>query len=245
MRVVWRARLNPGPFKEGAKAATPIILGFVPVGMAFGVLAQKAGMTPWEAGLMSLLVYAGSSQFIAVEMLSGGSGWLPITLTTFFVNLRHLLMGSRLSLHFKRSSLGILSLLSAQLTDESFALAMADTSKIEDRPHYLLGLQVASQLAWVTATIGGALFGSLIDRNGYGLPFALPGLFICLLVLQIRSPTHVGMMILSGALALFFRWAFAGNWYIVLTAVVTSVTAVAIEGVRRKRKGQALEGLEP
>ncbi len=66
--------MNPGQFKEGAKAATPIILGFVPVGMAFGVLAQKAGMTPWEAGLMSLLVYAGSSQFIAVEMLSGGGG---------------------------------------------------------------------------------------------------------------------------------------------------------------------------
>jgi len=237
--------VNQGQFKEGAKAATPIILGFVPVGMAFGVLAQKAGMTPWEAGLMSFLVYAGSSQFIAVEMLSGGAGWLPVALTTFFVNLRHLLMSSRLSLHFKRSSLGTLSLLSAQLTDESFALAMADTSKIEDRPHYLLGLQVASQLAWVTATIGGALFGSLIDRNGYGLPFALPGLFICLLVLQIRSPMHVAMMILSGALALFFRWAFAGNWYIVLTAVVTSVTAVAIEWVRRKRKGQTLEELEP
>jgi predicted branched-subunit amino acid permease len=72
--------------KEGVKAALPIVLGYLPVGMAFGVLARQAGLSPLESGSMSLLVYAGASQFIAVEMISKGVPWVPIVLTTFFIN---------------------------------------------------------------------------------------------------------------------------------------------------------------
>ena len=94
-------------FKEGAKAALPIVLGYLPVGMAFGVLARKAGLTSFEVGLMSLLVYVGASQFIAVEMISKGFMWFPIVLTTLFVNLRHLLMSSTVSLYFNKNSVRI------------------------------------------------------------------------------------------------------------------------------------------
>ena len=73
--------------REGAKASLPIVLGYLPVGMAFGIMAQKAGITAFEAGLMSFLVFAGASQFIAVEMISKGILWFPIVLTTFFINL--------------------------------------------------------------------------------------------------------------------------------------------------------------
>jgi 4-azaleucine resistance transporter AzlC len=216
-------------FRDGAKAALPIVLGYLPVGMAFGILAQKAGLTAFEAGLMSLLVYAGASQFIAVEMISKGIIWFPIVLTTFFINFRHLLMSSTLSLFFNKNSLRILGLLSAQLTDESFAVAMSDTSKILNRPKYLLGLQMTSQLAWITGSVGGAFFGSLIDHKGYGLPFALPALFICLLVLQIKSPNHFWMMGIAGISSLLFRWAFPGSWYILLATLLASGIGVTIE----------------
>ena len=66
--------------REGAAAAWPICLGYVPIGLAFGVLARNIGLSPWEIGLMSLLVYAGSAQFIAVSMLGGGSAAIPIIL---------------------------------------------------------------------------------------------------------------------------------------------------------------------
>ena len=105
------------PWREGAKAAAPIVLGYLPVGVAFGVLARRAGMAPFEVGLMSFLVYAGSSQFIAVELISEGIAWFPIVITTFFVNLRHLLMSSTVSLYLKKESLRTLTLVSAQLTD--------------------------------------------------------------------------------------------------------------------------------
>jgi 4-azaleucine resistance transporter AzlC len=197
--------------------------------MAFGILAQKAGLTAFEAGLMSLLVYAGASQFIAVEMISNGIILFPIVLTTFFLNLRHLLMTLTLSLFFNKNSLRTLGFLSAQLTDESFALAMADPSKISNRPGYLFGLQMASHLAWISGSVGGALFGSLIDPKGYGLPFALPALFICLLVFQIKSTHHFWMMVIAGISSLFFRWAFHGNWYILLATLLASGIGVIIK----------------
>jgi 4-azaleucine resistance transporter AzlC len=226
--------MNHHQFREGMKAATPIVLGYLPVGLAFGVLARGAGVSPLEVGLMSLLVYAGASQFVAVEMISKGMVWFPIVLTTFLLNLRHLLMSSTLSLHFNKVPLRMVTLLSSQLTDESFAMAMADPSKIANRPGFVLGLQMISQCAWVLGTVIGTLFGGLINQEGYGIPFALPSLLICLLVLQIKSSFYFGMMILSGILSLLFRWALPGNWYIVLTAVAIAFAGAVIEMLRRR-----------
>jgi 4-azaleucine resistance transporter AzlC len=214
--------------KEGVRAALPIVLGYLPVGMAFGVLARKAGLSTFEVGLMSLLVYAGASQFIAIGMISKGISWFPIVIATFFINLRHLLMSSTLSLYFKKVRLRTLSLLSAQLTDESFAVAMSNTSKILNRPSYLFGLQMTSQLAWIVGSVGGALFGELIDHKEYGIPFALPSLFICLLVIQIKKVRHLWVMVVAGISSILFKWAFPGNWYILLTGLFASGIGIYI-----------------
>jgi 4-azaleucine resistance transporter AzlC len=183
---------------------------------------------------MSLLVYAVASQFVAVEMISKGMVWFPIVLTTFFLNLRHLLMSSTFSLHFNKVPLRIAALLSAQLTDESFAMAMADPSKIANRPRYVLGLQMISQCAWVVGTVIGAFFGGLINQEGYGIAFALPSLLICLLVLQIKSSLHLGMMIMSGFLSLLFLWASPGICFFVLPGVAITCSGVVIEMLRRR-----------
>lgn len=223
-------------FKEGAKAALPIVLGYLPVGIAFGVLARKAGLTTFEAGFMSLLVYAGASQFIAIEMLSKGILWFPIVIATFFINLRHLLMSSNLSLYFKKNRLRTLGALSAQLTDESFAVAMSNTSKILNRPGYLFGLQVTSQLSWIAGSAIGALFGNLIDHKEFGIPFALPSLFICLLLIQIKKVRHLWVMVMAGISSIFFKWAFPGNWYIVLTGLFASGLGMVLETAERDKK---------
>ena len=116
---------------------------------------------------MSLLVYAGASQFIAVEMISNG-----ISLgSNRSYDLFHQSPASPDEFHsfplFQRDhSLRMLGLLSAQLTDESFAVAMADPSKISNRPRYLVALQTTSQLAWISGSVAGALFGSVIKQFG-------------------------------------------------------------------------------
>ena len=225
------------------KDALPIVLGYLPVGMAFGLLAGNAGLAPSEAGLMSLLVYAGASQFLAIEMIFKGITWLPIVLATFFVNLRHILMSSNLSLYFKNAHLPLLGFLSAQLTDESFAVAMSNLPKVKNNPPYLFGLQITSHLAWVIGSIGGALFGPFIKISEFGLPFALPSLFICLLVFQLKTVRHFGIMAIAGVSSLFFKWALQGNWYILLAALLAGGIGVVVEIINGKRKTEG-EGQE-
>ena len=235
---------NNHPFREGAKDALPVVLGYLPVGVAFGLLARNAGITPSEVGLMSFLVYAGASQFLAIEMIDQRMTWVPIVLATFFINLRHFLMSSNLSLYLKNTRLSLLGLLSAQLTDESFAVATSNLPKVKNNPHYVLGLQITSHLAWVIGSIGGALFGPFIKISEYGLPFALPSLFICLLVFQLKSVRHFGIMVVAGISSLFFKWALQGNWHILLAALLAGGIGVGVEIIsgKQKAKGEKQEG---
>ena len=117
--------LSPGRrLQEGAAAAWPICLGYIPVGLALGVLGQQADLPWWAVGLMSVLVFAGSAQFIGVAMLAAGASALPIILTTLVVNLRHALMSSALAVYMQGVSRWFLTLFAYGITDESFALNM-------------------------------------------------------------------------------------------------------------------------
>jgi 4-azaleucine resistance transporter AzlC len=225
----------PGkPFLRGARASVPIVLGYIPVGIAFGVLARTGGLSPWEATAMSIFVYAGASQFIAVEMLAGGAGFLPIILTTLLVNLRHLLMSSAFAFHLGKKPLGSTSAIAAELTDESFSLLMCRPEDISGPVSYLIGLQAMAQLAWVAGTATGAFAGSLIDSSKYGIPFALPALFICLLILQIKSWSHVMVIMLAGTSALLLKAILPGNWYIILAALLAASAGVLLPGKRNR-----------
>jgi 4-azaleucine resistance transporter AzlC len=235
---------NGGPFREGVKDALPVVLGYLPVGMAFGLLARNAGLTPSEVGLMSLLVYAGASQFLAIEMIFKGVTWLPIVLAAFFINLRHFLMSSNLSLYLRNTRFPVLGFLSAQLTDESFAVAISNLPKVKNNPPYLFGLQITSHLAWVIGSIGGALFGPFVKISEYGLPFALPTLFICLLVFQLKSVRHFGIMVVAGVSSLFFKWALQGNWYILLAALLAGGIGVGVEIINGKGKSRGRQAEE-
>jgi predicted branched-subunit amino acid permease len=109
-------------FKDGLSAGWPICLGYLPIGLTFGVLAQKAGLSPIQIGLMSILVFAGSSQFITVSMISAGASAAAIITTTFVVNLRHVLMSSALAVFLRSAHRGLLALCACGVTDGSFAV---------------------------------------------------------------------------------------------------------------------------
>jgi 4-azaleucine resistance transporter AzlC len=231
-------------FREGGRAALPIVLGYLPVGIAFGVLARKSGLSTLEAGTMSLIVYAGASQFIAVDMLAGGAAALPIILTTFLVNLRHFLMSSTISTFFKQNSLPETAIIAAELTDESFAVAMSNPQKITGRPAFLFGLQITAQAAWIAGTVAGAAFGALVDSASWGIPFALPALFICLLVLQLKSRMHIAVMLIAGASSVGFKYLLLGNWNLVLAAVLASIAGIWLLGDKDEAE-QPAEGAGP
>ncbi|MGB9812725.1 MAG: AzlC family ABC transporter permease [Thermovenabulum sp.] len=214
----------------GIKRAMPIVIGYMPVGFALGVLAANANLTPFQIGIMSLLVYAGSAQFIAVSMLSNGIGNLPIIATTFLVNLRHILFSASLSPYFKKINYRLIPFISFFITDESFAVSITDARERNLSYTYFIGIYITSYLSWVISTIIGATFGSLIpDTNMLGFDFALPGMFMVLLLMQIKNYKTAVVAIASGVLSIFFIYVFPGNWNVILAAVITAVIGVLME----------------
>ncbi len=204
---------------EALKAVWPICLGYIPVGMAFGVLARKAGLTPPEIAMMSLLVFAGSSQFIAVSMISAGAAAGEIILTAFVVNLRHLLMSSSLAVFLGNEKRTKLSLLAYGITDESFAVNIARFRNGNwDADRCLIVNQVANS-AWIISTVIGGYGGQFIPEGAFGIDYALIAMFICLLIFQLRGRKYVITALIAGITAVFLSLILPGNSYIVPAAV--------------------------
>jgi 4-azaleucine resistance transporter AzlC len=218
-------------FRQGAAAAWPICLGYVPIGMAFGVLAQKAGLSPLEIGLMSVLVFAGSAQFIAVAMLSAGASFLTIVVTTFTVNLRHLLMSSALAPYFKGHRRGRLSLFAYGITDESFAINWSRLKAGGWDLERAIVLNQTANFVWFASTVLGGIGGQFIPAGAFGLDYALIAMFICLLVYQLGGRLYILTAVLAGGLAVGLALIWPGNGYI----IVAAIGAATIGAVMKRR----------
>ena len=212
--------------KRGFIEAWPICLGYIPIGMAFGILAQKAGLTPFEIGLMSMIVFAGSSQFIAVSMIAAGSSIAAIILTTFAVNLRHLLMSSSLSVFLKQASRLKLTVFAYGVTDESFAVNYVKFKKGGWDHNSALVVNHLPNLTWIAFTVLGGYGGRFIPEGAFGIDYALIAMFICLLAFQLKAWRYIFTAIIAGISAVFFALVIPGNWYIVLASIVAATFGV-------------------
>ena len=200
---------------EGATAAWPICLGYFPVGLALGVLAQQAAMPVWAVGLMTVLVFAGSAQFIGIAMLAAGASIFSIILATFIVNLRHALMSSALAVFLHGVNRWFLTLFAYGITDESFAVNMTRFRKGQWNRWNALVVNHLSNLVWVVSTVFGALAGQFIPQGAFGIDYALPGMFICLLVYQLRGRIYILTGLLAAMIAVVWYLLVPGNSYIV------------------------------
>jgi len=214
--------------REGARAAWPICLGYLPIGLAFGVVAQKAGLSLVEIGFMSLVVFAGSSQFIAVSMLDAGAGFLPVVITTFTVNLRHLLMSSALAVHLRGAGKGWIALFGYGVTDESFAFNMGLFRQGNWGWRHALVVNHVSNLAWFASSVMGGLGGSLIPPGSFGIAYALPAMLICLLVFQLRGPVYVIVALVSGIAAVLVSLVLPGNSYVIIASVAAATAGLLL-----------------
>ncbi|MGE5553469.1 MAG: AzlC family ABC transporter permease [Betaproteobacteria bacterium] len=231
--------LRTSPVLFGLRASAPILLGYAPVGVAYGVLAHQAGLTLVETVALSFFVYAGSAQFIAVAMWQAGAGRLAIILTTLLVNLRHFLMSAALSPYLERYSKRWLAYFGGQLTDESFALH--STRLRQGDPSYsgaaLLAVNQAAHLAWTVSSAAGYLVGTALgDPQRLGLDFALPAMFIALLFMQIRGRLDVVVALFAGGLSLGLPFLIPGRWNVLLAAAI----AAAVGALLARPQGAAL-----
>jgi len=231
--AVRESTLLPAPkrFREGLRTATPIVLGYVPIGFAFGVLARTAGLSVAEIGLMSLIVYAGSSQFIGAAMIGAGAAAPAIISTTFLVNLRHMLMSTTLVPSMRTNPAWQNSLLAYGITDETFAVSTSVLAGRTASAAYMAGLHVTAQAFWVVASVAGALAGQLAGNSeALGLDFALTAMFVGLLMPHLRGqgrrPRLVSALVAAGT-AVTVAVAFsAASWSIIVATLVAATVGV-------------------
>lgn len=210
--------------------ALPVILGYLPIGFAFGILANKAGISTFNTMAMSLLVYAGSAQLIAVELFSADISPTSIIITTFIVNLRHMLMSAALSPYLRGWPRPLIALFSYELTDETFGVHSVRFPKGEAQPVETLMINLLSQAGWVTGTFLGIAAGGLIaDVKPFGLDYALPAMFIALLVFQIQGKVHAAVAAFGGALSIGLLMAGVDQWNVILATLLAATFGVILE----------------
>lgn len=216
--------------------ALPVVMGYLPVGFAYGVLGVNAGISTLNTILMSLIVFAGSAQLMATSFFAQGLNPFSIIITTFIVNLRHLLMSASLSPHMKKWNKFEVAGFCYELTDETFAVHSMRFTDGDTSALPAIGINVICQSAWVIGSILGALAGNLIsDVKPFALDYALPAMFIALLILQVKSKLHIWVAVAGGLLSLFIWKAGITQWNVIIATVAGATLGAAVETLRKEK----------
>ncbi|KJF26518.1 branched-chain amino acid permease [Clostridium aceticum] len=221
--------------KEVLKDCLPITAGVIPFGLTCGIMGRTAGFSALEITLMSMTVFAGAAQFMAIAMINSGiTNWGVIVFTTLLVNLRHLLMGASLSPYLLKQSRSLQYLLAFSMTDESYALTINRTEKKGYDAYYQLGISYLLYMIWVSSTfIGALLYHNIPNPLEWGLDFVIPLTFMVLLIPRLINPTALLVALVSAVAAVAGALHLPGKWYIIVAAVAASVVGGFIERGRK------------
>ena len=216
-----------GGLRAGFVASLALVPSVFVYGTVFGGLAVQTGLRTLEVWGMSLLVFAGASQFVAVPMIAAGASPLAIVVTTYVINMRHYLMAATLAPSFRSFPRPWLALVAHVLNDESFAIAVARQNPPE--PWVYVGSALAVSGSFLAGVLVGTQLGGLVaDPARWGLDFAFPAVFLALVAVQLRGRAEWLIALASGALALAIALILPGNWHIVITGVVVSGVAALL-----------------
>lgn len=200
--------------------------GYVFLGFGFGILMQRSGFGVLWAIAMSLFIYAGSMQYVAVSLLTSGASLLTTALTTFVVNARHLFYGISMIDAYKHTGRKKPYLIFG-LTDETYSLVSRNQIPVEgSKNHYFFWVTLFDHLYWITGTVLGSLVGTLLPINYEGVEFALTALFVTIFVEQWLStkkhgPAIVGVVATALSLVLFGRDVFLIPSMVVIAVCLT------------------------
>lgn len=214
---------------RGFKLGLPILLGYAPVGAAFGIVARDLGFTPLQAVVCSGTAIAGAGQFIALAVMKAHGSVLTVITATTVVNLRYVLFAAAMAPYVSRVSLRGQSFLAFTLTDETFAVNIDDHRRGLADAWSMAGVGVIAWVGWVSGTAAGAFAAGLIgDPNAWGVQFAMPAMFTALLVAQAEDRRHVLVGALAAALALALMLALPDRWYIIATPMIAAAIGAAV-----------------
>ena len=210
----------------GARRTIPIAISAFAIGLVFGVLARQTKLSILESFLMSGLVFAGASQFVALSLwIAVPLPVITIILTTLVVNLRHLLMGASLRPWFSQLPLSKAYTSVFFMVDESWALSMSDFAAGGRDMAFLLGSGMTLFVAWVSSTVIGHALGSTIqDPAQWGLDFAFTAVFLALLIGMWKGKSDLLPWAVAAIVAVAAAHWLPGKWYILLGGLAGSIT---------------------
>jgi 4-azaleucine resistance transporter AzlC len=193
-------------FLLGVKDELPILVGVVPFGMIYGILALSAGLHPLDAQAMSSVIFAGSAQFMTAQLIKIGTPTLIMIVTGFIINLRHALYSATLAPYVKHLPLRWKALLAYLLTDEAFAVTVLNYQREGLTPFghwYFFGAGLALWTSWQLSTAVGIFLGAQVPA-AWGLDFTLALTFIALVVPALKDKAGIVTAVIASLAALLF-----------------------------------------
>ena len=215
-------------FYSGLRKGFPIALGYLPIAIAFGLLAKIVGLSIQSSILMSAVVFAGASQFIALNLLLAETNHWQIIFTVLIINLRHFLMSAFISQRINKKSRKLLPLLAFGITDETFSLISLNLHT-NNNLSFVLGINLSAYIGWVAGTVIGVAVGKglpVIVQTSMGI--ALYVMFIGLLIPGIKkSKEKLAVSLIAVGINSYLYWGPAlisslnKGWKIMITVVIT------------------------
>ena len=197
--------------------------GVAPFGMAYAVSALAAGLSIWETLGMSLIVFAGASQFTAVGLFATGAHPLSIIATTAIINARHLLLAASTASYIRKAPAWLRALVAFQLTDETYAVGVQRFAKHGGDAWYQFGSNLSLYVVWAASTIVGSLLGALIpDPAALGLDLIFPLTFIAFTMPMVRDRINLVVAIVAAVIAVATALVLPGSWYVLTAGLLAS-----------------------
>lgn len=225
-----KVKTTKDELKEGLVSAFPIFIGYLPVALAYGLLAKNSSISLMDTLLFSIMVYAGASQFMALDLIAIGISTGSIVLATFLLNLRHLMMSASLSLDFKDIDRRYLPIVAFGITDETFSVISFNKDKIS--LPYLLVVTMLSYIVWVLGTAAGYLAGEIIPPTlQSSLGIGLYAMFAALLFPEAKKDKRIfGLVTISAIvyILIYYSKILTSGWDIILGIIISSAICTLI-----------------
>lgn len=209
-------------YQSGLRAGLPVFFGFVPVGIAYAIMARQAGMTTGQTVLMSLGVFAGASQIMAVGMIEQGASLMAIILATFILNLRHLIMSTCVQEKIRHEKLWMRLLAAFGVTDESFAIMTTREDGGKGSGIFFLGVITLTYSSWVLGGFLGCVLSDFLPpilTASFGI--ALYAMFIALVVPGMKKNARLALLVLITALCnTLLSTVMDSSWALIVSTLV-------------------------
>lgn len=224
-------------YLRGLKASVPVIIGFVPIGIAYAIIARQAGFSIGQTTFMSAAVFAGASQMMAAGMVSQGAAIITMVITTFILNLRHLIMSTCVMNRMEPCPIWLRLLASYGVTDESFAVFTTESDDNRD-VYFFLGLISGTCSAWVFSSFIGAVFSSFLPEIvSMSLGIALYALFIGLLLPSLTTNFRLLLLAVITAVCNSLLCSFmASSWALIVSTLLCAFIGVFFVDLEEEKK---------